>query len=75
MGWARLSNSGIGRQIQYRENNGSMGHYLSQQATPLYFGLGRSTVVKSIVITWPSGTTQTLLNVAAHQELVVTEGE
>jgi len=62
-----------GRQIQYRENNGSMGHYLSQQSTPLHFGLGKSTVVNAIVITWPSGIIQTMLNVAADQQLVVTE--
>lgn len=65
----------VGGRIQYRENNGSMGHYLSQQSVPLHFGLGKSTIVTSVVITWPSGITQTLLNVAADQKLVVTEGE
>jgi hypothetical protein len=65
----------VGRQTQYRENNGSMGHYLSQQSTPLHFGLGKSTLVKSVVISWPSGISQTLLNVAADQKLVVTEGQ
>ncbi len=63
-----------GSQVQYRENNGSMGHYLSQQSTPLHFGLGQATVVNSVVITWPSGIVQTLLNVPVDQQLVVTEG-
>ena len=62
-----------GRRIQYRENNGSMGHYLSQQSTPLHFGLGKAIVVNTIAIIWPSGITQTMLNVAADQQLVVTE--
>ena len=61
--------------IQYRENNGSMGHYLSQQATPLHFGLGKATVVDQIVVTWPSGMVQTLVNVPADQQLLVTQGE
>ena len=65
----------VGRKTQYRENNGSMGHYLSQQSTPLHFGLGKSTLVKSVVISWPSGISQTLLNVAADQKLLVTEGQ
>jgi hypothetical protein len=61
--------------IQYRENNGSMGHYLSQQSTPLHFGLGNATKVDQILIKWPSGMTQTLTNVPADQELVITEGQ
>jgi hypothetical protein len=61
--------------IQYRENNGSMGHYLSQQATPLHFGLGKATRVDQLVVNWPSGMTQTLSRVAADQELTITEGE
>ncbi|HEY2714557.1 MAG TPA: CRTAC1 family protein [Chthoniobacterales bacterium] len=64
-----------GQQVTYRENNGSMGHYLSQQSTPLHFGLGKSTKVKSVVITWPSGIIQTLSRVPADQELVVTESQ
>jgi hypothetical protein len=62
-----------GRLVQYRENNGSMGHYLSQQSTPLHFGLGTLAQIKTVVITWPSGIVQTMRNVAADQLLVVTE--
>jgi ASPIC and UnbV/FG-GAP-like repeat len=60
---------------QYRENNQAMGHYLSQQLVPLHFGLGTTTIVDQVVITWPSGIVQTLTNVAADQQLLVTEGE
>src|SRR5262249_3390061 len=64
-----------GSQIQYRENNGASGHFLSQGAAPLHFGLGSATVVDQVTIKWPSGTTQVLNNVAANQQLVVTEGQ
>jgi hypothetical protein len=39
----------------------------------VHFGLGSATIVKSIEITWSSGTQQTLSNVKADQILVVTE--
>jgi hypothetical protein len=65
----------VRRATQYRENNGSMGHYLGQQLTPLHFGLGQATVVNQIVVNWPSGVTQTLTNVPADQQLVLTEGQ
>jgi hypothetical protein len=65
----------IGQQIQYRENNGSMGHYLSQGATPVHFGLGTATTVDQLFVQWPSGLTTTLSGVAADQELVLTEGQ
>jgi hypothetical protein len=52
-----------------------MGHYLSQQLVPLHFGLGTTTIVDQVVITWPSGIVQTLTSVAADQQLLVTEGE
>ena len=39
----------------------------------LEFGLGRASTVESIVIHWPSGTTQTLQNIPANQVLEVIE--
>lgn len=65
----------VGRTSQYRENNGASGHYLSQGATPLHFGLGKATVVNQVIVNWPSGQTQILRKVLANQELVVTEGQ
>jgi PKD repeat protein len=38
-----------------------------------YFGLGTSGSVSNLTITWPSGTVQTLTNVAVNQRLTVTE--
>ena len=42
--------------------------------TGAYFGLGSDATVTSITITWPSGTVQTLDNVAVNQRLLVVEG-
>ena len=62
-----------GRTSQYRENNGASGHYLSQGATPLHFGVGKATTINQVTVSWPSGQTQILRSVATNQELVVTE--
>ena len=64
-----------GRLNQYRENNGSSGHYLSQGDTPLHFGVGKVTTISQVTVNWPSGQTQILTNVATNQELVLTEGQ
>ena len=50
----------IGPTIQYREYDGAEGHFLSQGAGPLHFGLGRATVVDQITVRWPSGLNQIL---------------
>ncbi len=55
--------SGIGAVVQVRAgadvytkvNDGQSG-YLSQSDMPLYFGLGSTTKVDEVVVTWPSGT-------------------
>src|SRR4051812_15981832 len=47
----------VGYAIQYREQNGATGHFLSQGATPLHFGLGQATVVDQVTLHWPSGLT------------------
>lgn len=65
----------VGQTSQYREMNGAQGHYLSQGATPLHFGLGEATVLDQVIVKWPKGQTQTLRNVPTNQELVVTEGQ
>ena len=53
--------------------NGADGHFLGQGATPVHFGLGATTVVNGLIVQWPSGTIQTLRNVAADQEFTITE--
>ena len=65
----------IGQTIQYREANGADGHFLSQGAVPLHFGLGQATVVDQITVNWPSGSNQILSNIPANQEVSVIEGQ
>ena len=48
--------------------------YLSGHDLRLIFGLGTSTKVGAVKITWPSGSEQTLEDVEANQLLVITEG-
>lgn len=65
----------IGQTIQYREMNGAGGHFLSQGAEPLHFGLGQATVVDQITVKWPSGLNQILSNISANQEITVLESQ
>ncbi len=45
----------------------------SQSMLPAHFGLGVATVVDSIQVRWPSGTVQTLRNVAVNQRITIEE--
>jgi hypothetical protein len=47
--------------------------YLSQDDARVHFGLGNTAKADSVTITWPSGTVQTLRDVAADRVLVVEE--
>jgi hypothetical protein len=49
--------------------------YCSQSELPLTFGLGTSTSVKSIEITWPNGKMERLPGTTADQVLTVQEGK
>jgi enediyne biosynthesis protein E4 len=59
------------RQTQYREFTEQ--HYMGQNYVPIHFGLGQATIIDSLTITWPSGTTQTLRNIAVNQTIKVRE--
>lgn len=60
--------SGVTRQMQ--EQNPVRG-YLSSVDQRLLFGLGRDSMIDSVVIDWPNNTRQTLKHVHADQLLVV----
>jgi hypothetical protein len=47
--------------------------YLSQNDLRLLFGLGSSAKVDRVEVRWPSGTVETVENVAANQLLILTE--
>ena len=53
----------------------SGGSYISQNDLRLHFGLGAHDHADKIEITWPSGATTTLTNVAANQFVGIKEGE
>jgi hypothetical protein len=53
----------------------SGGSYLSQNDLRSHFGLGTASKVDRIEIRWPSGVTQTLLNLASDRFYLVKEGE
>jgi len=63
--------SASGRQWQMVRSGSS---YASQSDLTLTFGLGADSTA-TIEVEWPSGTKDTLRNVAAKQRLTVTEGE
>ncbi|MEM7220381.1 MAG: PKD domain-containing protein [Pseudomonadota bacterium] len=55
-----------GGTTQLREQNNGI-HHRSQNHKRLHFGLGSDSVVSSLTVTWPSGTVQTLTNIAVNQ--------
>lgn len=62
-----------GRLTQYQEMNGALGHYLSQDAAPLHFGLAKARRA-TVTVRWPSGIIDTMSGVAANSILTITEG-
>jgi hypothetical protein len=78
---SRSNRSGIGARIKCIAGNRqqvdevrSGAAYLSQNDIRLHFGLGRATKAERVEISWPSGGTDVLENVAADQFIVVQEG-
>ena len=72
----KSNRDGIGARVQagnqVNEMTASQG-YSSSSLTGVHFGLGSLSKVPKIEIHWPSGTVQTVENVAADQVLTVTE--
>jgi hypothetical protein len=60
--------------VQHKEINNAAS-YLSSNDVRLHFGLGAARIVRSIEVRWPSGTRQTLKDVAVNQILAVQEPE
>ncbi|MFN8548314.1 MAG: FG-GAP-like repeat-containing protein [Candidatus Eisenbacteria bacterium] len=48
--------------------------FLSSSEHTIHFGLGASGVVNTLTVRWPSGTIQTLTNVAGGQRITIVEG-
>jgi len=60
--------------VQLRENH-SGESYGTANSLMLHFGLGTADAIDSVVIKWPSGISQTILNPAADQFLTVIEND
>ena len=58
--------------VQTREIRRSYG-YMGSSDVRLILGLGSRTQVDSLVVSWPSGAVQTLLNIAADQTIAIRE--
>ncbi len=72
---------GFGAHIQLFDNGiswvhevNSGGSHSSQHSSVAHFGLGTIGSVDSVVVLWPSGLRQTLVNVSHGQQLTVIEG-
>jgi hypothetical protein len=70
---ARLVATAGGRKI-VRELFPANGFY-SQGPAHAHFGLGESSTIDRLVITWPSGLVQELAGIAADRHVLVTEGK
>jgi len=51
------------------------GSYLSQNSSIQTIGVGKTTLIDSIIISWPNGTIDVIRNVVVNQTYVVEEGE
>jgi hypothetical protein len=64
----------VGKLVQFNEIRGG-GSYLSQNDLRLHFGLGTSSKIDGVEISWPSGLTERLGDLAADQIYTVEEGK
>ena len=61
-----------GEKTQIREVSAG-GSNKSQNMLPVHFGLGKAEMVDSVQVRWPSGTVQTLRDVAVNQRITIVE--
>jgi hypothetical protein len=62
----------VGGEVRIKHRFGG-GSYASSHASSLHLGLGESKTVSKLTIHWPSGHSQTLVDIAANQRLLVVE--
>lgn len=65
----RLSSDGVEQVRQLMPTTG----YLSSNAPSLHFGLGKSTVVQSLSVTWPDGTEQIYNDLSANSRYRISQ--
>ena len=79
----RSNRDGLGARVEvhaggavYTQVHDGKSGYMAHSSLPLYFGLGDATKADRVVVTWPSGTVQTLTEgLAANRTLEIVEPE
>jgi len=62
--------SALGRQVR---TLGLARGYMSSSEPAVHFGLGADTIIKRLIVTWPSGREQIFENIAVDQRFTITE--
>tara|TARA_B100000959_G_scaffold75136_1_gene79794 strand:- start:5842 stop:7680 length:1839 start_codon:yes stop_codon:yes gene_type:complete len=62
-------------QTEQRQSLVSGQGYFSNHAKELYFGLGKSKIIDSIEVKWPSGLKQTFKEISPNQTVYILEGD
>ncbi|MDI1315693.1 FG-GAP-like repeat-containing protein [Flavobacterium sp.] len=60
-----------GQQLRYVQSGTG---FQNMSTITAHFGIGQATTINQVVITWPSGTIDTLTNVTPNQNLLIVEG-
>ena len=78
----KSNRSAIGAEVEAKVNHNTLrrtvksgSSYLSQSELPITLGMGQAASVSSLTISWPSGLTTHLSNLAANQILTIREGQ
>ncbi len=71
----RLKATISGKTAWLRRDVSSQSGYNSQSDLAVHFGLADATVVDSLIVSWPSGATSILANLAVDRRVVVEENE
>lgn len=66
-----LINNGKKQIIEQQHSRG----YLSSISPVLHFGLGKDSLIDTVLVRWPRGTQQLLTNVKSNQQIVLSEKE
>jgi hypothetical protein len=64
-------NDGTPQKVTLRREANTNANTFNQSNLPVHFGLGAATVINRLLVRWPDGTSQTLLNVGADQYITV----
>jgi hypothetical protein len=77
----KSNRSGLGARIRIVTDEGAQidevrsgGSYYSQNDLRVHFGLGQSTLVRTLEVRWPSGAVDTLANLPVNQFVYIREG-